>query len=186
MRARSRPGPSAASPVQLSASAAARRRLCRRRGGTALVTGATFVERAEPAPPFEVRREFEEQGAAEVADCAEAADDQPCVLSAMSGASFQLPDDLPTALTGRASMLRPPFAERRRAEAGGDTVIALDLIDREVGIGAVPEAADRPAGQRPGLELPAVLGAVVDQEAGASESRPRSPRRASGRHAPSR
>src|SRR3982751_754396 len=47
----------------------------------------------------------------------------------------------------------------------GDPVVALDLIDRQFRIGAVPEPADRAGGERPVLELSAVTRPVKDEKA---------------------
>ena len=51
-------------------------------------------------------------------------------------------------------------------QAVGDAGIALDLVDREITVGAVPEAAHRHRVTGPRLELPAVARAVEHEEAG--------------------
>ena len=61
-------------------------------------------------------------------------------------------------------------AQRGFPQPIGDAGIALDLVDREIAVGAVPEPAYRHRVAGPRLELAAVARAVEHQEAGRREA----------------
>src|SRR5438874_1473564 len=68
------------------------------------------------------------------------------------------------------------WCQRGFPQAVGNAGVALDLIDREVLVGAEPESADRHGVPRPGLELTAMAGAIEHQKAGWWEAHSAAPR----------